>query len=101
MKHYRFVPAKVEVDEHHIGVYSGKKDNRVVKAPHPPSLLRGSLISASLSAAIMNAKYVNGIPLHRMEEEFGRYGLSIDWKNMANWMVRLSEEYLGVLYDRL
>lgn len=25
MKHYRFVPAKVEVDEHHIGVYSGKK----------------------------------------------------------------------------
>lgn len=22
MKHYRFVPAKVEVDEHHIGVYS-------------------------------------------------------------------------------
>lgn len=25
MKHYRFIPAKVEVDEHHIGVYSGKK----------------------------------------------------------------------------
>lgn len=101
MKHYRFVPAKVEVDEHHIGVYSGKKDNRVVKAPHPSSLLRGSLVSASLGAAIMNAKYVNGSPLHRMEKEFERYGLSIDRKNMANWMIRLSEEYLGVLYDQL
>ncbi len=101
MKHYRFVPAKVEVDEHHIGVYSGKKDNRVVKAPHPSSLLRGSLVSASLGAAIMNAKYVNGSPLHRMEKEFERYGLGIDRKDMANWMIRLSEEYLGVLYDRL
>lgn len=101
IKHYRFVPAKVEVDEHHIGVYSGKKDNRVIKAPHPSSLLRGSLVSASLGAAIMNAKYVNGIPLHRMEKEFERYGLTIDRRNMANWMIRLSEEYLGVLYDRL
>lgn len=101
MKHYRFVPAKVEVDEHHIGVYSGKKDNRVVKAPHPSSLLRGSLVSASLGAAIMNAKYVNGSPLHRMEKEFERYGLGIDRKDMANWIIRLSEEYLGVLYDRL
>ena len=101
MKHYRFVPAKVEVDEHHIGVYASKKDNRVVKAPHPSSLLRGSLVSASLGAAIMNAKYVNGIPLHRMEKEFERYGLTIDRRNMANWMIRLAEEYLGVLYDRL
>lgn len=84
-----------------LGVYSGKKDNRVVKAPHPSSLLRGSLVSASLGAAIMNAKYVNGSPLHRMEKEFERYGLGIDRKDMANWMIRLSEEYLGVLYDRL
>ena len=101
MKHYRFVPAKVEVDEHHIGVYSDKKDNHVVKAPHPSSLLRGSLVSASIGAAIMNAKYVNGVPLHRMEQEFMRYGLAIDRRNMANWMIRLSEEYLGVIYDRL
>lgn len=35
MKHYRFIPAKVETDEHHIRVYSGKKDNRVVKIPTP------------------------------------------------------------------
>ena len=36
-----------------------------------------------------------------MEQEFEWYGLSIDWKNMANWTSRLSEEYLGVLYDQL
>jgi hypothetical protein len=49
----------------------------------------------------MNGKYVNAVPLYRLEKEFERYGLAIDRKNMANWMIRLSEEYLGILYDYL
>lgn len=44
---YRFVPAKVEIEEHHIGVYSSKTDEHMVKAPHPKKLLRGSLVSES------------------------------------------------------
>ena len=31
---YQFIPAKVEVEEHHIGVYSSKVDEHMVKAPH-------------------------------------------------------------------
>lgn len=50
-KKYLFVPAKVEVEEHHIGVYAGKEDGHVVKAPHPKALLHGSLVSSSLAAA--------------------------------------------------
>ena len=34
-RRYRFVPAKVEVEEHHIGVYANKKDGHMVKAKHP------------------------------------------------------------------
>ena len=63
---YRFVPAKVEIEEHHIGVYSSKTDEHMVKAPHPKKLLRGSLVSESLAAAIMNGKYVNAVPLYRL-----------------------------------
>jgi len=100
-KHYRFVPAKVEVDEHHIGVYASKSDGHMVKADHPKGLLHGSLVSPSLGAAIMNGKYVNAVPLYRLEKEFERYGLAITRQNMANWMIRLAEEYLGVLYDYL
>ncbi len=48
----------------------------------------------------MNAKYVNASPLNRMEQEFERYGLKIIRQNMANWMIRLGEEYLGVLYGK-
>ena len=100
-KRYRFIPAKVEVDEHHIGVYAGKADGRMIKADHPKALLHGSLVSPSIAAAIMNGKYVNAVPLYRLEQEFLRYGLTIPRKNMANWMIRLGEEYLAVLYDHL
>ena len=100
-KRYRFTPAKVEVDEHHIGVYASRTDEHMVKADHPKALLHGSLVSPSLAAAIMNGKYVNAVPLYRLEQEFVRYGLTIPRKNMANWMIRLGEEYLGVLYDYL
>lgn len=98
---YRFVPAKIEVDEHHIGIYASKTDDHMVKAPHPKSLLHGSPVSSSLAAAIINSKYVNAVPLYRSEKEFERYGVAINRKNMAHWMIRLSEEYLSLLYDYL
>ena len=98
---YHFIPAKIKVDEHHIGVYAGKKDGTIIKAKHPKGLLHGSPVSASLAAAIMNAKYVNAVPLYRLEQEFKRYGLAITRQNMANWMIRLGEEYLGTMYDYL
>ena len=98
---YKFVPAKVEVEEHHIGIYSSKVDEHMVKAPHPRNLLRGSLVSPSLAAAIINGKYVNAVPLYRLEKEFERYGLAIPRQNMANWMIRLGEGYLGIMYDYL
>ena len=98
---YHFVPAKVEVEEHHIGVYASKTDEHMVKADHPKALLHGSLVSPSLGAAIINGKYVNAVPLYRLEQEFQRYGLQITRQNMANWCIRLAEEYLSILYDQL
>ena len=98
---YYFVPAKVEVEEHHIGVYASKTDEHMVKADHPKALLHGSLVSPSLGAAIINGKYVNAVPLYRLEQEFQRYGLQITRQNMANWCIRLAEEYLSILYDYL
>lgn len=98
---YHFVPAKVEVEEHHIGVYASKTDEHMVKVDHPKALLHGSLVSPSLGAAIINGKYVNAVPLYRLEQEFQRYGLQITRQNMANWCIRLAEEYLSILYDYL
>ena len=98
---YQFTPVSVVIEEHHIGVYSSKLDEHMIKAPHPRNLLHGSLVSPSLAAAVINGKYVNAVPLYRLEKEFERYGLAITRQNMANWMIRLGEEYLGTMYDYL
>ena len=100
-RRYSFTPAKIEVEEHHVKVYAGKETEDVIKAPHPQTLLRGSLVSPSLEAAVMNAKYVNAVPLYRQEQEFERYGLHISRQNMANWTIQCADRYLAVLYDHL
>ncbi len=100
-RRYSFTPAKVGVEEHHVKVYAGKKTDEIVRAPHPEGLLKGSLVSPSLEAAIMNAKYVNAMPLYRQEKEFERYGLHISRQNMANWTIQCADRYLAILYDYL
>ena len=100
-RRYGFTPAKVEVEEHHVKVYVGNKTDEIVRAPHPECLLRGSLVSPSLEAAVINAKYVNAVPLYRQEQEFERYGLHISRQNMANWTIQCADRYLAVLYDYL
>lgn len=100
-RRYGFTPAKVEVEEHHVKVYAGKATDKIVRAPHPESLLRGSLVSPSLEAAVINAKYVNAVPLYRQEKEFERYGLHISRQNMANWTIQCADRYLAILYDCL
>lgn len=100
-KRYRFVPAKVEAEEHHVGVYASKDGDTMTKALHPVSLLRGSLVSPSLEATVLNGKYINGVPFARLEKEFSRYGLAISRQNMANWTIECAERYLAVFYDYL
>ena len=60
-----FHPATFEVEEHQVAVYTSKADGdeTVVKAPIPEGLLRHSIVTSSLEAAILNGKYVNAIPL--------------------------------------
>lgn len=98
---YRFTPMKIEIEEHHVGVYKSKKDNHFKKAAHPTYLLRNSLVSPSLLAGIWNAKYVNAIPLYRQEQEFQRMDAAIDRADMAHWTILCAERYLSVLYEYL
>lgn len=98
---YRFTPMKIEIEEHHVAVYKSKKDNHFKKADHPAYLLRNSLVSPTLLAGIWNAKYVNGAPLYRQEQEFQRMGLNIDRADMAHWTILCAERYLSILYDYL
>lgn len=100
-KRLDFRPASYEVQEHHVAVYASKDNQTIVKADRPADLLRNSIVTPSLAAAIMNAKYVNAMPLYRLEQEFQRNDVCISRQTMANWMIRLTERYLSLVYDRM
>ena len=100
-KRVRVQPAVYTVEEHHVAVYAGKDNQTIVKADRPRELLRNSILTPSLGASIMNAKYVNGLPLYRISQEFQRNDIHISRQVMANWMIQCADRYLGPLYDYL
>lgn len=96
-----YIPAQYIAMEHHIQVYCGKKEDRILRAGHPKELFEGSIATPSLLAGIMNGKYVNATPLYRMEQEFMRNEVPISRQNMAGWVNKAAERYLSLIYDRL
>ena len=101
VKRLKFIPARFEVVEEVTYVYSCPKCGAMKRPEKVPSLLKGSVATPSLVAGIMNAKYVNGMPLARQEREFARYGLNLSTKTMANWILQCAGRYLQPLYDRM
>lgn len=87
--------------DHHIAVYAGKRGEGVVKAPGPKRLLKNSILTPSLSAAVFNCKYANAMPLNRVSEEFERCNIRISRQDMAGWMIKLTDRYLGPYYRKL
>lgn len=102
VKRLKFVPAKFEVVKEVTYVYSCPECGSM-KRPEktPPLVSGGSIATPSLVAGIMNAKYVNGMPLARQEREFARYNLNLSTKTMANWIIGCADRYLTPLYDRM
>ncbi|MCD8019037.1 MAG: IS66 family transposase [Clostridiales bacterium] len=103
-KRLRYEPASWTVEEHRTHVYvgtDGDHQDEFIRGDRPKDLLRNSILTPSLGAAIMNAKYVNALPINRIEQEFARNGLNLSRQVMAGWIIKCSERYLQPLYDRL
>lgn len=94
-------PAVYEAVEHHIAVYTAKKEDKIVRAERPTDLLRNSIATPSLVAAVMNGKYANAMPLNRISEELARNDVNLSRGTLANWTIRCAELYLSLVYDRL
>ena len=100
-KRLTFHPAEFRVEEHHVAVYAGKDNETIVKGDRPVDVLRNSILTPSLGAAIMNAKFVNAIPLYRLEQEFERNDVYLPRQLMAGWMILCAERYLSLMWDYL
>lgn len=94
------IPASFKVYEHHVFAYKGS-DGHIVKAKHEPSLMRNSIATPSLVAAIINAKYVNAMPINRFHAELERREIHISTQDLCYWVNTCAERYFRPLYDRL
>ena len=101
-KELQYIPAKFKVLEHHVRVYAGDHDTgSFLRAETPNRLLAHSILTPELAAAVFNAKYVNAVPLNRLSEEFLRNDVNIPRQDMAGWMIRLTDYYLGPVHERM
>lgn len=103
-KRLRYEPASWTVEVHTVEVYVGTDgihQDEFLRGDRPGDLLRNSILTPSLAAAILNAKYVNALPLYRIEQEFQRNGVNISRQTMANWVVSCSEKYFDPVYERM
>ena len=99
-KKVEIIPAKFEVEEHHVAVYKGEKSNKIIRADRPVEMFEKSIATPSLVSYILYNKYANAMPLYRMERDISNY-ISISRQNMAHWVIKASEMYLSLIYDRM
>ena len=100
----RFEPAKWIAEKHIVKVYvgtDGKHQDEFLRGDHPATLFRGSIATASLEAAIINAKYVNSNPIDRISRDFQTNGLHLSKQTISNWTVWTAERYFLPLYEAM
>lgn len=76
------------------------ESNTVVAYPQTERILKGSMISNEILAEIITKKYLDHMPLNRLEQYFKRMGIQISRQNMKNWLFSL-EKRCGPLIELL
>jgi len=64
-----------------------------------PALIPGSYVSESLLTHVLYSKYVMGLPLKRLEDDFNHLGVNISRTTMANWVIHSSKLFLEPIYE--
>ena len=101
-KRLRHEPESWTVEVHTVDVFvgtDGEHQDEFMRGDRPKDLFRGSIATPSLVASILNVKYVNSAPLHRIEQEFSRNGVNISRQTMSNWVIGSANRYFAPLVE--
>lgn len=93
-------PARFFVNVHIRPQYACRDCETVSAAPIPPAVIDGGLASPGLHAWVLIQKYLDHLPLYRIEQISRRHGVSIARSTLAEWVGRLGVS-LQPLADRL
>jgi len=77
----------------------GAGSTKVVTASKPVETFPGLLAAPSLLAHIAVDKHCDGLPLHRQQERFTRYGVKLDRGTMCRWMENLGNTLGATLVE--
>ena len=87
-----YVPASVQVVELVRPRYACLKcHDGVTEAKAPPQAIEGSLAAEGLLAQIVVSKYVDHLPLHRLEGIFARQGVELSRSTMCGLVAKVTE----------
>ncbi|MBF0415799.1 MAG: transposase [Magnetococcales bacterium] len=76
----------------------------VIQAPIPCQPIPKSWASAGVLAFLATSKYIDGLPLYRMESVLQRSGIDLDRTIMAHWMIKsghLIQPLINLLRDHM
>ncbi|WP_066071683.1 IS66 family transposase [Neobacillus soli] len=104
----KFIPAKMMKVQHIALAYeckSCKGDSsqpaqiKSGKAPQPA--IQRSIASPSVLAKVIYDKFIQYLPLCRQVNEWARYGLDTNDKNLSNWVILVANDWLFPIYERM
>lgn len=93
-------PARFIVHRHRRPKYACRTCDTIIAAPLPNEIIDGGIPTARLLAWVAIQKFVDHLPLHRVEGIADRLGFKIPSSTAASWMGQLGVA-LQPLYDRL
>jgi transposase len=90
-KQVEYVPASVKVKDYIRFKYACKHcEGTVKRAALPPQLIPKSFATASLIAYLIVSKYVDHLPLYRIEKQFERLGIYLPRSTMCDWLMAVA-----------
>jgi transposase len=86
-----YVPASLRVIETARFKYACPRCHEgVVEAPVPPQAIEKSMAGEGLLAHVVVSKYVDHLPLHRLERIFLRQGIDLSRTTMCDWVAAIA-----------
>jgi len=93
-------PAKFFVHRHIRPQYACRNCETVTAAPIPPAVIDGGMAAVGLLAWVVIGKYLDHLPLYRLERIAARDGVTLARSTLAEWVGRIGVT-LQPLADRL
>jgi transposase len=104
----KFIPAKMMKVQHFEHAYECKtckgdasQPAQIKRGKAPQPAIQRSIASPSVLSKVIYDKFAQYLPLYRQVKEWDRYGLNTNDKNLSNWVIRASHDWLLPIYERM